>query len=212
MLRRGFLLAAPRLGLGPARTAALTVTLTAALTVTLTGALAGGLVGCSSDPAPSTSGTMGYEVGNILEDHSFTGRLAGATTHAPFSLKSFKSTHKLLVLNVAAFWCSPCKEEAKELQNTIAPKYAGKVAFVSVVLEDASRNPATQDNVDTWIKAYAIDKFAVARDPDRWVAKFFDPNNMPLNVVIDLSNMKILSKVVGADLARVQSDIDTALK
>ena len=167
--------------------------------------------GCSSDPVQG-SATNGFEVGNVLEDHTFTGRLAGATAHAPFTLTSFKSTHKLLVLNVAAFWCSPCKEEAKELQNTVAPKYAGKVAFVSIVLEDASRNPATQDNVDTWIKAYAIDKFAVARDPDRWVARFFDPNNMPLNVVIDLSTMKILSKIVGADLARVQSNIDAALK
>ncbi|MBK7400583.1 MAG: TlpA family protein disulfide reductase [Myxococcales bacterium] len=168
--------------------------------------------GCSSDPAPTGTLKDGYEVGNRLENHTFTGRKAGETAHVPFALADFKATHQLLVLNVAAGWCSPCKEEAKEIQNTIAPKYAGKVAFVSIMLEDSARNPATVDNVDNWIKAYSITSYAVARDPDRWVAKFFDPNNMPLNVVVDLSTMKILSKVIGADLLRVQADIDKNLK
>ena len=177
--------------------------------LTATGALVLGLSGCAGEAAPRPGG---YDVGKIVADHTFNGRPAGIDSERKdISLASYKATHKLLVLNVAAQWCSPCKEEAKEIQSTVAPKYAGKVAFVSVVLEDINRAPASDLNIDNWIRAFSISNFAVVRDDKRWVANFFDPSTMPLNVVIDLATMKILHKQIGGNLGAVEAAIDKNL-
>lgn len=184
---------------------------------------------CSSEPPGGTaadSGTTasgsypaapyGAGVGQVVENGSFRGRKGGLTTpRETFDLASYyamrASGKRYLVLNVAAFWCSPCKEEAKEMQSRIVPTYEPKgVAFLTVVLEDAARQPATDTNVDTWIQTYGL-TFPVANDDDGYVTQFFDKSAMPLNMIIDLQTMKIVTKVVGADLPRITGDLDRLL-
>lgn len=193
------------------------------------------LVGCGSDiaevrtvkDAGATSdscsvtyppGPYGTTVGAVVEDHVFTGRREGANSTGPYdqiSLADFYAMRnqgkKLLVLNVAAFWCSPCKEEAKELVATLAPKYEPKgVEFLSIVLEKIDRTPAQPADIDTWIKTYHM-TFAVADDTDGYVTRFFMKDSMPLNMVIDLETMQIVSKTIGAHLDDVQSVLDAHL-
>lgn len=165
---------------------------------------------------PYPSCPYGIEVGQTAEDATFVGRMAGLDSpRGNVELADFHAMRatgaKLLVLNVAAFWCSPCKEEAKEFQASMVPEYSKKgVAFLSVVLQDAARRPTTDDDIDTWIRAFKI-TFPVVRDPQGYVARFFDPSTMPLNMVIDLETMKIELKVIGADLPRVKSTLDRLL-
>lgn len=184
---------------------------------------------CSSNTAPTQSGACtsseapgypacpyGYDKGAVIENASFIGRKAGiGSPRETFDLASYHalkaSGKKVLVINVAALWCSPCREEAKEFQKTIVPEYDPKgVAFLSVVLEDSSRKLSTDDDVDGWIKTYAL-TYPVARDPDGYVTDFFDRNQMPLNMIVDLETMKITAKIVGADIAKVRAEIDRAL-
>jgi thiol-disulfide isomerase/thioredoxin len=184
---------------------------------------------CSSEPAGKTaadSGTTasgsypaapyGTEVGQAVENGTFRGRKGGlATPRETFDLASYYAMRaagkRYLVLNVAAFWCSPCKEEAKEMQSRIVPTYGPKgVAFLTIILEDASRRPATDANVDTWIETYGL-TYPVANDDDGYVTQFFDKSAMPLNMIIDLQTMKIVTKVVGADLPRITRDLDRLL-
>lgn len=165
---------------------------------------------------PYPSCPYGIEVGQTAEDATFIGRMAGLDSpRGNIELADFHAMRatgaKYLVLNVAAFWCSPCKEEAKEFQASMVPEYSKKgVAFLSVVLQDAARRPTTDDDIDTWIRAFKI-TFPVVRDPQGYVARFFDPSTMPLNMVIDLETMKIELKVIGADLPRVKSTLDRLL-
>jgi hypothetical protein len=84
------------------------------------------------------------------------------------------------------------------------------VQFLSVVLENSSRQAASDDDVDLWIRNYGL-TFPVVSDPDGFVTKFFVKEQMPLNMVIDLRTMTIKSKIVGADLTRVRADIDKYL-
>ncbi len=172
--------------------------------------------GTTGDGAPSGDyppGPYGTNVGNVVEDASFTGRRTGIdSARETVTLASFHALRstgkKFLVLNVAAFWCSPCKEEAKEFQAVIVPKYAPKgVAFLSVVLETSSRQPAQDSDVDLWISTYKL-TFPVVNDLDGYVTGFFDKNSMPLNMVINLETMKVEKKIIGADLARLQMDLD----
>jgi len=166
--------------------------------------------------APYPPCPYGIEVGQTVENASFVGHKAGLDSpRETFDLASFHAMRasgtKYLVLNVAAFWCSPCKEEAKEFQASMVPEYSKKgVAFLSVVLQDSARRPTTDNDIDTWIRAFKA-TFPVARDPDGYVARFFDPSTMPLNMVIDLATMKIEQKVIGADLPRVKATLDRLL-
>ncbi|MGZ3423786.1 MAG: TlpA disulfide reductase family protein [Polyangiales bacterium] len=175
--------------------------------------------GVASDSCAVTypPGPYGTKAGDIIEDHTFTGRRNGQTTgdYDQIALSDFyalrNSGKKLLVLNVAAFWCSPCKEEAKELVATVVPKYAPKgVEFLSIVLEKIDRTPTTPADIDIWIKTYHM-TFPVADDPDGFVTRFFMKDSMPLNMVIDLATMKIVSQTIGAHLDDVQAVLDANL-
>lgn len=184
---------------------------------------------CSSEPAgraQQDSGSTvnasypaapyGTEVGQVVENGTFRGRRGGmSTTRETFDLASYYAMRaegkRYMVLNVAAFWCSPCKEEAREMQSRIVPTYGPKgVAFLTIILEDASRRPATDANVDLWIQTYGL-TYPVANDDDGYVTQFFDKSAMPLNMIIDLQTMKIVTKVVGADLPRITRDLDRLL-
>lgn len=173
---------------------------------------------CVNDDAgvPYPSCPYGIEVGQTAQNATFIGRMGGLDTpRGDISLASLHalraSGSRFLVLNVAAFWCSPCKEEAKEFQASMVPEYGKKgVAFLSVVLQNAARQPTNDDDIDTWIRAFKI-TFPVVRDPQGYVARFFDPSTMPLNMVINLETMKIELKVIGADLPRVKSTLDRLL-
>ncbi len=191
--------------------------------------LAALVLACSSSTTPAQSGACtesgpagypacpyGTDKGEVVANASFIGRRGGmGTERETIDLASYHamraSGKKVLVVNVAALWCSPCREEAKEFQKAIVPEYDPKgVAFLSVVLEDSSRKLSTDDDVDTWIKTYAL-TYPVARDPEGYVTEFFDRNQMPLNMVIDLETMQITAKIVGADIAKVRAEIDRAL-
>ena len=147
---------------------------------------------------------------------TFIGRMAGLdTAREPIDLARFHAMRaegkKLLVYNVAAFWCSPCKEEAREFQSALVPKYAPRgVAFLTVVLQDSGLNAADDDDVDNWIRAFRL-TFPVARDPESWSARIFDPSSMPLNMIVNLETMKVEEKIIGADLRRVTATLDKLL-
>jgi thiol-disulfide isomerase/thioredoxin len=152
----------------------------------------------------------------VIPNKKFVGRMAGIDSPREdidfarlYALR--KEGKKFLVYNVAAFWCSPCKEEAKEFQNILLPKYGPKgVVFFSVVFEDAARSPATDANIDTWISTFRA-TFPVVRDVEGWTAKIFNVNSMPFNMIVDLEDMKVKHQVVGAQLQSITDKLDQLL-
>jgi hypothetical protein len=179
--------------------------------------------GTSSCQTPSSAypaGPYGYDVGSVIEPSSFTGRKSGVpAANAPYdkiALADYyamrNSGKRYLVLNVAAFWCTNCADEAKDIQKNYLPKYGAKgVEFLSIVLEKANGAPAAPPDVDIWIKSNQGLTFAVADDPDYCATQYFNPKSMPLNMIIDLSNMTILTKTIGANLPAVAAKLDTLL-
>jgi hypothetical protein len=161
-------------------------------------------------------GPYGVEKGQVLTNASFIGRKSGIDSpRETFDFESFRALRskgvKLMVFNVAAFWCSPCKEEAKEFQASIVPKYGPKgVAFLSIVLQDEARRPTTDAKVDAWITTFRA-TFPTARDPGGFVNTLFNPDSMPLNMIINLDTMKVEEKIIGADIPRVTSTLDRLL-
>jgi hypothetical protein len=156
------------------------------------------------------------ELGGTLPNKKFIGREAGSDT--PRKEIDFAQLHalrkqgmKYAVFNVAAFWCSPCKEEAKEFENILKPKYGPRgVAFFSVILQNFQGKEATDKDVDTWISTYNS-TFMVVRDVESWTAKIFNVSSMPFNMIINLETMKVESRVVGAQLKAITDKLDQLL-
>jgi len=140
--------------------------------------------------------------GGVVPNKKFLGRMGGIDT--PREEIDFARLHalrkqgkKYAIFNVAAWWCSPCKEEAKELQNIVLPKYGPRGAvIVSVILQDARKNPTVDRDVDLWMDNFSS-TFTVVRDVEGWTSRIFDANTMPFNMLIDLETMKVEERAVG---------------
>lgn len=66
---------------------------------------------------------------------------------------------------VAAQWCGVCQNEAKWVPTAYTTQYKALGArFITPLLQDFSRKPATRAVADQWREAYAI-PYAVAIDP-----------------------------------------------
>jgi hypothetical protein len=157
------------------------------------------------------------ELGGVLANKKFIGRMSGLGS--PREEIDFARLHalrkegkKFVVFNVAAFWCSPCKEEAKEFQNSLLPKYGPKgVVFFSVILQDKDGKPTTDAHVDTWISAY-LSTFPVVRDVEGWTGNIFNVSSMPFNMIINLETMQVEHRVVGAQLRSITDKLDQLLQ
>ncbi len=168
--------------------------------------------GTESYPAETGCGT---EPGNTIADYSFQGRLAGSSSpRQTIKLSDYYdptgAKYSYMVVDVSAFWCSYCKQEAPELAS-LNTKYGPKgVVFLTVVEQDDKRAVATDADVDAWIQAYSLVTPAVS-DPNQVLSAFFDPSSMPLNMIIDLHTMQILKKFTSSGLPQVQAELDTRL-
>ena len=157
----------------------------------------------------------GTEIGSVIANYTFTGRLKGkdTPTAATIRLSDFydpdgSKGNRYLVINVSALWCVYCKEEAKQLpglKTTYGPK---GVLFMTDLAQKLDSSAADQADVDAWISSFALDT-TVVNDPTFVLGSaFFDPAKMPLNLIVDLKTMKIVLKVIGSDLPTVTAKLD----
>jgi thiol-disulfide isomerase/thioredoxin len=157
----------------------------------------------------------GTEVGTVLANYTFTGRVNGKDSPSATTIRMSdlydpdgKKGNKYLVINVSALWCVYCREEAKQLP-ALKAKYGPKgVLFMTDLAQKTDSTAADQGDVDAWIDAYALDTMVV-NDPTFVLGSaFFDPAKMPLNLIVDLKTMKIVLKVIGSDLPSVTAKLD----
>lgn len=152
-------------------------------------------------PVPAVENAPRTEVGDIMPPYS-SAYLGGKT----FDLASEKG--QVVLLNVWATWCGPCRVEIPELQ-TLHDKYQKrgfKVIGVSVdeTAEDAVKQFVDEEKV----------RYPVAFDPDGKVATILQTTVLPTSVIIDRSG-KIVWRRVGRvrpnDLEEVHAIVEKAL-
>jgi thiol-disulfide isomerase/thioredoxin len=85
-----------------------------------------------------------------------------------------------VLFTFGAKWCEPCHKELPAW-NRLAPKYAGKVAFVAV---NINNDP---DEGKKFVDSLKLDKMTHVFLPDDKSAamKSYDPDHMPSTFVID---------------------------
>jgi hypothetical protein len=141
---------------------------------------------------------------------------------APIALADFYDPdgtkgNELLLLNTAAIWCSACKGEhggtasepsLGERFTELSPR---GLVVLSLLFEDNASNPATPQNLAAWAKGYDTN-FPFALDPEYQMIVFGSPKaNAPLNLVVDLRNMKLLAGWVGDQPALIWPFIESEL-
>lgn len=114
----------------------------------------------------------GAAVGRALPDvavRSFEGR--------PVRLSSLRG--KVVLLNVWASWCAPCKEEMPLLDD-IAARLRGQAVEVIAVSVDEDRSQA-----EAFLRARRRWALTLAHDPEGVVADRLQPATMPTSYIID---------------------------
>ncbi|RAJ35352.1 thiol-disulfide isomerase/thioredoxin [Kitasatospora sp. SolWspMP-SS2h] len=158
------------------------------LTAALGAATALALAGCSSSGS-SSGGGVGFVTGK--------GGIATATpakrvaapdvTGTPLdgggALKLSDYRGKVVVLNIWGSWCSPCRAEAKGLQET-SEKYGDQVQFLGINTRDT--DPA---NAVAFEKNFGV-TYPSIYDPDgAEILKFpkgsLNPQSIPTTIVVD---------------------------
>jgi len=185
-------------------------------------------------PRGGTSATS--TPGNVIANFAFLGYFNAdqgtltVDTGSPtvISLSDFydpaEKKYKVLHLNVAARWCSPCNDEADALtcsgpnmpassgiycsgatSNSAQGLAASGAAIFSLLTEGTSMGTgATVADLQAWIAGKSID-YDMGIDPEQQnLGVFFPEAAIPWNADIDTRTMEILDASVGYDGMLVQ--------
>ena len=102
-----------------------------------------------------------------------------------------KGINAILVLE-AGTWCETCQHDASMLDDELSSTWASLgIRVVTLMVQDASTNPATTDTALAWKNTYHLDSSIVAADP----MFSFSPGGtvgLPYALVIDPRTMRIM--------------------
>jgi thiol-disulfide isomerase/thioredoxin len=90
---------------------------------------------------------------------------------------------RVLLLDVWASWCGPCKQELPML-DAMAKRLKGQGIDVLAVSVDQERA-----NVDKFLKGHGHWSLTIAHDPAGAIAERLQPDKMPTSYVIDRSGI-----------------------
>ena len=121
---------------------------------------------------------------------------------------------KLLAINASAVWCGVCRGEYEDMNATqiYATFHAKGVEILGTLFEDNAFSPAQPQDLKNWgaLSTHAV-KFPLVLDPGFKMGAYFDSDATPLNLLVDVRTMKIVSVTMGyvpAYWAQVQTQLD----
>lgn len=156
-----------------------------------------------TDPKTATTTaatTTGTEVGSMMPEYT-----AANLDGSKFELAGKRG--KVVLVNLWATWCGPCRFEIPELQR-IHDAYAARGFEVVGVSVDEGEVAAVQEFVNEQKMRYPV-----AHDPQGTLANVLQTSVLPTSILID-RNGKIVWKKVGAILEKdeeLKSAIEKAL-
>ncbi|MEA2490644.1 MAG: hypothetical protein QOH21_2436 [Acidobacteriota bacterium] len=142
-----------------------------------------------SKPAATTTATAtstahqpsGTDIGAMMPEYS-----ASWLDGSKFEVASLRN--KVVLLNLWATWCGPCRTEIPELQM-IHQKYAARGFEVVGVSVDETGPEAVKEFVDQQKVTYPI-----ALDPEGKLASIFQTSVLPTSVLIDRNGRIVWKK------------------
>ncbi len=114
---------------------------------------------------------------------------------------------KILLVTTSAGWCSACIEEQPHLEEWHVDPFDDGLRVVVTLFEDESLAASTKEYAADWVNRFNL-TFPVVSDPAVEFAElgisgtqlgwYYDTKKAPMQMIIDLKNMNIVSMDVGA--------------
>lgn len=186
-----------------------------------------GAIACSSNPAPPAAavedsspedaavedtapaltypeGPYGLAVGQVFPNFAFKGYKNGTGEWTDITMLDYYDPDGSRGINgiyfvVSAQWCPPCREEAKILPGMLDRLYRARGGvFVTAMIEDNKKNPATQTTVDQWLAAYRLN-FDIVLDDEQQTLPKTGSVGLPYNYVLNPRDMRVYRIVQGVN-------------
>jgi peroxiredoxin len=155
----------------------------------------------------------GFEIVSEFKMPDFAGETSALKEQpAPeFALKDLQGNEvrfadykgKIVVLNVFAHWCGPCRKEAPELEKDIWQAYRERDVVVLGVATWAQDNPTKR--AEEFAREFKL-TFPVLVDAENKVAEMYKVSGVPTTFIIDREGV-VREFVVGADVAAIKRAI-----
>jgi hypothetical protein len=118
---------------------------------------------------------------------------------------------KIILATTSAGWCTACIEEQPALKR-FQETYGESGLFILVALfEDASYNAATSELAASWQRQYAL-PFDVVADTDFKLGRYYNRELTPMNMLVDVNEMKILRISTGFDENATEAILSARLR
>jgi len=160
---------------------------------------------------------QGYEIVSEFKMPDFAGETSALKGQpAPeFALKDLQGKEvrladykgKIVVLNVFAHWCGPCRKEAPELEKDLWQAYRERDVVVLGVATWARDNPTKR--AEEFAREFKL-TFPVLVDAENKVAEMYKVSGVPTTFIIDREGI-VREFVVGADVAAIKRAITALL-
>ena len=114
---------------------------------------------------------------------------------------------RVLLVSTAADWCVACKEEAPALQD-LYDSYGCQGLDVLVTIFE--KGDTTTTDADKWAKSFGT-TYNVVADPGFQFGDYYNREVTPMNMIIDLCTMEIVTITTGFDRSLVEATITSLL-
>ena len=131
----------------------------------------------SKDAVPPPGPSAGVYVGNIAFNFTETDSQGN-----PVTLESFRGN--VILLTFSTMWCNPCRAETPELVGLYNTYKERGLEIIQFIYQDEDRNSADLNDLARWINEFGTN-FIVCNDPDPSTVSRYDPEAIPLNLIID---------------------------
>jgi thiol-disulfide isomerase/thioredoxin len=105
---------------------------------------------------------------------------------------------KIIMLNAAAGWCSPCMHEAEAMPAFVADYQPRGVVVLTAVFQNQNGAPADAEFTKLWAESFQLSIPALI-DSTFATSKYFDVSAMPANMFVNAETLEILTIATGAE-------------
>lgn len=92
-----------------------------------------------------------------------------------------------LLLDLSAFWCGPCQEEAPHLVE-LQHDFEGCAQVVTVIIQDLESQSTDAAEAAEWADSFELEDIPVFSDPEGWYLGLFPPGStvaIPRFILVD---------------------------
>jgi len=172
-----------------------------------------------ADPPPSTeypSGPYGKSVGATFPNLSWSGYKDSAGAWTTITMNDYFDPDgskgvRAVLIEMSAVWCGVCQSEAARFSPTYSSWKSKGARFATLMVQNLSRGPATQADVDLWVSKFKT-SWDVVADPAMSLAPPTGGSiGLPYNIILDPRTMKIV-QIIQGDGSAVDSTMNSLIK